>query len=236
MRSQQVMSHTKWRIIDILVVLGIYIVVMTTFYAFVISIFGSNKLNELNLSPSFLLFEGLIESVIFVFFPILIVTRIYHAPLREIGLENIVSNTTVWVGLISGAILWAAASLVDTLVENILGTGPTHPDLEKLKTTGDAIEYAVLLIPILVLTPIAEEVYMRGFVYTILRERYGAITGIVVSSLLFAAFHMSLWFFFQAFVVAIGLAWLREKYRTIGPAILAHATINLLAIIIGSVK
>lgn len=228
------MSNARWRVIDIVVVLGMYAVVMTIFYAVVSSIVGPDGLDELNLLPSFLLLEGLVESTIFVFIPILVVTRIYNVHIREIGLENIISSTTLWVGLVSGIVLWILASLADLLVENVFGTGPNHPDLEKLKSAGGTVEYVVFLIPILILTPIAEEIYMRGFVYTILRERYGVVAGVVVSSLLFAAFHMSPWFFFQTFVVAVGLAWLREKYRSVGPPIVAHATINLLAIVIGS--
>jgi membrane protease YdiL (CAAX protease family) len=226
------MENTKWRILDIFVVLAIYAVAMTMFYGIGAALFGTDILDGLNSPPWFSVLEGLVEFSVFVFLPVLIVTRAYKAKVKEIGLETLVSLPAVWVGIFSGAVLWATVLLVNYLIESVFGPGPTHPDIERLSATSSAIDYLLLSFPVLILTPISEEVYARGFVYTILRKRYGIVAAMVASSVLFAAFHLSLWFFLQAFVAALGLAWLREKYNSIAPAIVAHAVVNLLAALI----
>lgn len=221
--------NTKWRILDIFVVLGIYAVAMTVFYGISAAILGTDILDSQNSPPWFSLLEGLVEFGIFVLLPVLIVTRAYKAKIKEIGLETLVSHAAVWVGIFSGVLLWATVSLVNYLIESVFGPGPAHPDIERLSASSSTIDYLLLSFPVFILTPISEEVYARGFAYTILRERYGVTTAMIASSILFAAFHMSLWFFLQAFVAAVGLAWLREKYNSVAPAIVAHAVVNLLA-------
>ena len=221
-------ENTKWRILDIFVVLGIYAAAMTVFYGIATAIFGTDVLDNQNSLPWLSLLGGLVECGIFVFLPVLVVTQRYNANVKDIGLEPVVSPRALWIGLFIGVALWAAGSLMNYGVESVFGPAPVHPDLARLRASGDAIDYLVLLFPLLVLTPIAEEVYTRGFVYTILRKRYGVVTAAVASSLLFSAFHLSPWYFFQIFVVGLGLAWLREKYQSVAPAIVAHAVINLL--------
>jgi membrane protease YdiL (CAAX protease family) len=223
------MENTPWRVLDIFVVLGFNIVLMVLFYGIVILIFGTNVLDGQNSPPWLSLLGSLVECGLFVFLPVLVVTKRYHAGIKDIGLGLVIHPRALWIGLLVGVALWAVVSLVNSGVESVFGPAPVHPDLARLRATSDVIDYLVLLFPISVLAPIAEEVYMRGFVYTILRRRYGAVTAAMASSLLFAAFHLSLWYFFPIFVTGLGLAWLREKYQSVAPAIVAHAVINLLA-------
>lgn len=224
------MENTRWRILDIFVILAIYAVVMAMFYAVSAALFGADFLDSQNSPSWFPVLEGLVEFSAFVFLPVFIVTHSYHAKLKEIGLDTSINRAAIWVGIFSGVVLWATVLLVNYLIESVFGPGPTHPDIERLSTSDNTIDYLFLSFPILILTPISEEVYARGFVYTVLRKRYGIVAAMVASSALFAAFHLSVWFFMQAFVAALGMTWLREKYNSLMPAMIAHAVVNLLSI------
>lgn len=80
---------------------------------------------------------------------------------------------------------------------------------------------------------VIEEIFFRGWLYTIIRKRTSAAVSIVISSAIFAAAHC---FVAQApFLVAVFfpgavMAWLRERYGNIGASTIFHACGNLWAI------
>lgn len=224
-------ASAKWRVRDIFTVLVIYGLVMTALYTVAAIALGTDVLEASKSPAGFVLIENVIGFCVFVFAPTYIVTQRYQVEIDEIGLATIVRSNAVLAGVFSGIVLWAAATFLEYLVNTFLWPVVAHPDLERLRSADtSSVDHFSLLVSVLVLTPISEEVYSRGFVYTILRNRYGVAVAVVASSLLFAALHVKPWYFIQTFVVGAGLAWLRERYRSIVPAILAHMVINLLAV------
>lgn len=95
--------------------------------------------------------------------------------------------------------------------------------------------YLGLVLAILVtalVAPVAEEAFFRGFVYPAFRKRMGVGGGVVVSSLIFALFHMSLWLLVPVTIMGMVLAYLYEKKGSLGPAIVLHSLNNLVSVII----
>ncbi len=79
--------------------------------------------------------------------------------------------------------------------------------------------------------PVFEEIGFRGLLYTTLRSRFSITTAAIVSAGIFAMLHLyslagALAVFWSGLVWAIAF----ERFRTLWPAILAHATGNLLAV------
>ena len=199
------MKYIQWRLLDIFVVLGFYFILMILFYGIIALIFGTDVINNQNSPPWFSLVGGLVECGISVFLPVLVVTRRYRADVKDIGLE-LVGARALGAGLLVGVAIWALGSLMNYGMENVFGPAPVHPDLARLRAkSSDVIEYLMLLFPLLVLTPVGEEVYMRSFVYTVLRKRYGVATAALASSLLFSSLHLSLWYFFSNLRIGIGI-------------------------------
>ena len=81
-----------------------------------------------------------------------------------------------------------------------------------------------------VVTPITEEVFFRGFVFSGLIPRFGVGKAMVLSALVFSAFHLSLGVLVPVFLTGLLLALLYRKTESIWPCVLAHAGQNGLAV------
>lgn len=102
----------------------------------------------------------------------------------------------------------------------------------------DALRFAVLAVVFVVGAPLAEELFFRGILLRSLVRRWGPVAGVVVSGVLFGLVHTeggnaaSVGAVVTSLaVLGIVLAWLTERYGRMGPAIAAHVTFNLVAVI-----
>lgn len=83
---------------------------------------------------------------------------------------------------------------------------------------------------VIILVPVAEEIFFRGYLYGALKSKMG-LAAIPVASLLFAAAHLYLVQGVAIFLVALGLVVLYERQGSLWPSVVAHATINTLGVI-----
>ncbi len=90
----------------------------------------------------------------------------------------------------------------------------------------------LMLFCIAIAPGICEEILFRGPILQGMRKSLGTTGGILISSFLFAAMHMSPHRFFPQFVLGVILAILTIRCRSILPAILFHATHNGIVVII----
>ena len=79
--------------------------------------------------------------------------------------------------------------------------------------------------------PFAEEVFFRGFLMAALVEPLGTVRAALLSSLVFAAGHLTLSSLVPLFVTGLLLSWLYVKTRSVWPPMAAHAAQNLLAVL-----
>ncbi|MFS8543649.1 MAG: CPBP family intramembrane metalloprotease [Limnochordales bacterium] len=84
----------------------------------------------------------------------------------------------------------------------------------------------LLLLASVVMAPVSEEIFFRGYVHGVLRARLGAGAA-YVSAAAFAAAHMYLVHFLPLFLMGILLARLYERGGTLVAPVLAHAVVNL---------
>lgn len=87
-----------------------------------------------------------------------------------------------------------------------------------------------LFATIVLIAPLVEETFFRGFVFAGLRSRYDWRKAAVISAALFAAAHMQLTFFLPAFVLGLLFAFLYERSKSIWPGMIVHALMNALAV------
>jgi len=109
-------------------------------------------------------------------------------------------------------------------------TGGTfeNPQVEAL-TGGSAMSargFGLLLILVAVIAPIAEELFFRGMLYPLLRQRRSAKVAIVLNGFVFALIHFIPLLIPGLFFVGMVLAWVRERSGSIIPCILLHAAQN----------
>jgi membrane protease YdiL (CAAX protease family) len=87
-----------------------------------------------------------------------------------------------------------------------------------------------LLLAGIVVAPVVEEVFFRGFVFAGLAKRYGWRVGAVGSSFLFALIHFQPLAILPIFVLGLIFAYLYYRSRSIWPAVLMHVATNALGL------
>lgn len=95
-------------------------------------------------------------------------------------------------------------------------------------TTGFIIAFMMVV----VLAPVVEELFFRGFLYQALRQRWGANVAIVASGVLFSLAHFSLFLLVPIAVIGFSLAYLYERTDSLGPPIMLHALNNLISVVV----
>ncbi|MCK9223272.1 MAG: CPBP family intramembrane metalloprotease [Limnochordia bacterium] len=85
---------------------------------------------------------------------------------------------------------------------------------------------------IVVIVPFAEELFFRGLTLGAFKERLGTTGAMVFSSLFFSLAHLYIINFFPVFVLGALLALLYERTRSLVPCIIAHATVNGIAVLL----
>jgi membrane protease YdiL (CAAX protease family) len=77
---------------------------------------------------------------------------------------------------------------------------------------------------VVILVPIVEEIFYRGFIFRIIRIRVSKLWSFIISGILFSIGHsLSL----SAFLSGLILCYLFEKTKIVGPCIIAHFLWNL---------
>ena len=95
---------------------------------------------------------------------------------------------------------------------------------------GGGIGLALSVLLVAFIAPIAEELAFRGVILQSVGARWGQWPAIVVSAMLFAAYHVNLWLFLPMFALGAALAWLAVTRRSLWPAIAMHVLYNSLAV------
>jgi membrane protease YdiL (CAAX protease family) len=120
----------------------------------------------------------------------------------------------------------AVANLL--LVLPFVGSEYENPQIEAI-TGGGALSSTdlwLLMILIAVVAPLAEELFFRGMLYPLLRQRWSMWPSIIVNGLLFSLIHVLPPLLPGLFFVGVVLAWVREKSGSLIPCILLHALQN----------
>ncbi len=88
----------------------------------------------------------------------------------------------------------------------------------------------LVVLATVVVAPLAEEVFFRGFVFAGLRERLGWWRAALISAAIFSLVHLSPATILPIFVLGCFLAFLYDYSKSLWPAILVHATVNGLSL------
>jgi membrane protease YdiL (CAAX protease family) len=88
----------------------------------------------------------------------------------------------------------------------------------------------LLMLAGVLVAPLVEELFFRGFVFAGLRPRYGWPKAAAISSALFALFHLQPLAILPIFLLGYIFAFLYQRSRSLWPAILMHVLMNALAL------
>lgn len=153
--------------------------------------------------------------------------RKYRCGWRALGFRN--SNVK---GLLLGASVVLMGIAVGSLYDFIIvQTGADSPSSLPADFVGTWYNWTMLGLFAMVVAPIAEETFFRGFMLPGISKRFGKGWGIVVSAFIFALAHLQPGAMVPIFLLGLLLAWLYIKTKSIWPCIFAHFTYNSIAFI-----
>jgi membrane protease YdiL (CAAX protease family) len=226
-----------WRIRDVGLVLLFTIavpLVLSVIWILLSKYFG----NKIGFLQNQTLGDGLIEIATLITEISLVIWLLkkYHAKISTLGLNNFSWwRFILWV---IGGILFLSISviLIFSLVQWLV------PSFDANEAQDVALQYGangvglwLSFIAAVIIAPIVEEIYFRGLILPVLMRRFGAFFGILTTSILFALMHFQPNVVLYTFVLAILLAIVRLRLKSVIPSMLLHAINNFIAfsIIVG---
>jgi hypothetical protein len=135
-------------------------------------------------------------------------------------------------GLMLGIAVVLTGIAVSALYDWILTqTGAESPSSLPSEFVGTWYNWAILGLFAVVVAPIVEELFFRGFMLPGINKRYGYSWGVFISALLFALAHLQPGSLVPIFILGLLLAWLYNKTKSIWPCIFAHFVYNSIALV-----
>ncbi len=137
-----------------------------------------------------------------------------------------------WRALISGAfVLGASLGGIQLYLMAVNWLGMAYlvpPDLpEDLLLPGASVVFT--FVALAVITPIAEEIFFRGFLMRGLVNRWGVTPGVIASAVVFAGLHFQPPVLVPVFITGLLLGSLYWRTGSLWPGIVVHAAQNLIA-------
>ncbi|UCC94968.1 MAG: CPBP family intramembrane metalloprotease [Candidatus Omnitrophota bacterium] len=119
------------------------------------------------------------------------------------------------------------ALILNRFILEAVGISPTlSPAMELIFLLQDKRMLVVLFLEIVFIGPLAEEIFFRGFIYTLARKRFSFVIASLLVSLLFAFLHRAPLNILPLFVISLSLCYLYEKTQSILAPIIFHSFFN----------
>lgn len=159
--------------------------------------------------------------------PVVIVFAYRRVPWKSLGFGRF-----NWGTLALGCGLLIASYMI-IVVHNLILTGLG------VQTQGDQISklFELLHTPVwffivgALLAPLVEEIFFRGFLFQGLRARYGWVSGLLISSAIFATAHLDPAALIPTFILGSLLAYLYHRSNSIWPGVILHMLVNAFGLI-----
>ncbi len=113
------------------------------------------------------------------------------------------------------------------LIGNLSALSSTY---EATATSMYSAPFAVQIVCLAILSPIAEELVFRGLMFRRMREDTGTKLAIIYTAVVFGIFHGNFVQMLYGFLMGLMFAGLCEKYGSVLAPIAAHITANLIAL------
>jgi len=133
-------------------------------------------------------------------------------------------------GSVAAVLAWVVSAALEAGGQAI----PAHPVEALLGRVGSLPELLLVLTAVTVPVAFGEEAFFRGFAYHVLRARWGIPVAMAATALLFALAHgLQPGAWVPVLPVGLVLAALVESSGSLVPAIVGHAVVNALAVLVG---
>lgn len=142
----------------------------------------------------------------------------------------------LWRSVAIGVALAIPAWIGVTLLANLSATvlqGLGYPQENGIvSTVMERADPTVIVLAVVLVAPVAEELFFRGVVYNAWEREYGTRAAVIGSAGLFALIHGSLVQLLPIFVLGIGLALLYRSTRSLPATMAMHAGFNAVTVVL----
>ena len=130
------------------------------------------------------------------------------------------------VGFGWGIPAWFGATLVSVGVVWLLESIGFQPEPQAAEQAIALVDPWLVVVAVVILAPIAEEVFFRGVVFNAWLREGGRRWAFLGSSALFALIHISVVALVPIFLLGLALAWVYQRTGNLLAPIAMHATVN----------
>lgn len=166
---------------------------------------------------------------------IILLCPVLYAWYMKADAKKLFSIKKPGVSQVAGGVLFGIAAFLCAMIIGVLLV-PFFPEsADGLTQLDDMLtsQPAVVLILVVALMPaIGEELLFRGFVMGTLKNKCTGVIEVLVTTLLFAAYHMSLIKMFTIGIIGFGLTYAAYKSGSIVTSMCMHFLNNLLSVLI----
>ena len=131
--------------------------------------------------------------------------------------------------MVFGVFILAVAAVFTLLSLVFHGFNASQPQTNEFTGAAGKAHHNIALLALVIIPPIIEETYFRGFLFPALSRRLGLIGGAIVTSLFFGLAHLQANVSVYTFVLSLVLCYLYVKLKSIVPGIALHMLNNYLA-------
>ncbi|HZK43716.1 MAG TPA: type II CAAX endopeptidase family protein [Syntrophomonadaceae bacterium] len=157
---------------------------------------------------------------------LLMTVGIHKAKLSDIGIVNVSIEKYIRYGLLGGAFLFVIIMLASFFINYLSPEVEPQVFEQMLRMITGNKDFVFLFIIGAVLAPLSEELFYRGMIYPVFRQKFGPIPAMIMAGIIFGLVHWDLW---RTIPLAIGgmvLCYLYEKTNSIFVTTLAHGVWN----------
>lgn len=147
--------------------------------------------------------------------------------------QKIIIKDLIYMFFISILIWIVQVKVLEISVVYLPENFPANALDNYLNNYNSTIEKIIINFYLVIITPITEEIFLRGFIYSELRKTKSLLISIVIDTLIFIFFHPVLAWIPALIIINIALCFIYEKTKYLWAPILVHSILNLMEIIFG---
>lgn len=220
--QESVFNKMKWSRKEVLLLLLLTLVVVPFFIEYLLHDFLYSKLQNQLYSGSIM---GLVMAIVFTLGVYLIALRPYQLAWDAVGVRLFSKKYWKWIGF--WTILLLLASLLIMIVMDWIGIGVENKKTESLQSNITWLTILLGIVSVAIISPVYEEIFYRGFLYTWFRIKWGVGAGLWISSIIFTIVHIPTYNTLPInFLSGMVFAWVYEKSGSVLPGMIIHGLCN----------
>ncbi|WP_018250198.1 CPBP family intramembrane glutamic endopeptidase [Orenia marismortui] len=227
-------DKTTWRLTDIIAVLFLTFVFTSVIFLLVEWIINCLFSSNLMLLIRPLILNS-IQALLLAGLTLLIIKIRYKVSLKDFGFNLNNSKEIIKYGIIGGILICSIITflnnLIHILIDNFFGIqAPTQQVIQSLLSSQNQLLFFLHSILIILVAPLTEEIFFRGFIYPYCKVKLGKAKGIFLSGLIFGLAHSSIWLLVPTFLGGVILALIYERTKSLYSCIIAHSIWNMIIV------